>query len=692
MTKEKPFQIQCYFFFNYFPGVSITELASIVKYIYSGKLLVDTDSIAATLQVCETLELGGVIEAYKGTLARKPPETNVVNASRNVDALESINYISSDEEQDLYSQTTHKQTTGLYESEVIDLSTEDDGFEWEIQKSSEAHHLTNQNDKTAKNSSSSNVSGALQGAMYKYPNGTPAVSGEQILEYKDDEATVPNKDSKDVDNILSPAEDIETILYSSTVQPKEKQVSFGESHMRVCGTTNVTRGRIMSIPSTLKKIKKSAMSGHSSHYGMNDSPKEQKIISISDEAGHDHSDKECISKTCRRTVRSISVTSRDNLRVSIAKPASVSQCDRAAIGDSGTRLSATCLCSSTTAVVPINIYKNISSVEGASLHNREPEILQSLHTGINKPVIEKRFINKEHRVAHSDGEQLRFPSQLTVRAIESDTKATDSVDSGTVSCTSLINQDELVFKASADNRPLESPRKNLNSEGYSQCEKRTEHDNMTVYMDDSCTITETCEEMEVDGKNSAVKQSRFVYENEDISGYDKGPKETLPAIEFSEKSSKSISDMPGERKRKVGTESEPVVRLRKLTKHEIMSWSKNKSQVRDFVKKVSFPRIRLLERGNTNEPLRKRRKKRDLTSKSLLSSHEVADTMFCRRFLGHKYVPKCTTCNMTFGTVHELHQHFAEDIHRNKKQVDGVSEQMSCSICQTKFQMAQLLD
>ncbi|KAH3887243.1 uncharacterized protein LOC127865169 [Dreissena polymorpha] len=45
-------------------GISVVELASLVKYIYTGKLLVAKDTMDITLEISEILELNGVIQGY----------------------------------------------------------------------------------------------------------------------------------------------------------------------------------------------------------------------------------------------------------------------------------------------------------------------------------------------------------------------------------------------------------------------------------------------------------------------------------------------------------------------------------------------------------------------------------------------------------------------------------------------------
>lgn len=46
-------------------GISVVELANLVKYIYTGKLLVAKDTMDITLEISEILELNGVIQGYK---------------------------------------------------------------------------------------------------------------------------------------------------------------------------------------------------------------------------------------------------------------------------------------------------------------------------------------------------------------------------------------------------------------------------------------------------------------------------------------------------------------------------------------------------------------------------------------------------------------------------------------------------
>lgn len=46
-------------------GISVVELANLVKYIYTGKLLVAKETMEITLEISEILELNGVIQGYK---------------------------------------------------------------------------------------------------------------------------------------------------------------------------------------------------------------------------------------------------------------------------------------------------------------------------------------------------------------------------------------------------------------------------------------------------------------------------------------------------------------------------------------------------------------------------------------------------------------------------------------------------
>ena len=117
-----------------FTGVTIAELANIIKYIYSGKLFITKDSLDMTLEVCEMLELDEVIKGYKDSLLKN------INTEKTVEKIEITGDKSVKEHRHLSSQAP-AQTLGsdridkvVKESagkrkvleHVIDLSNEDD--------------------------------------------------------------------------------------------------------------------------------------------------------------------------------------------------------------------------------------------------------------------------------------------------------------------------------------------------------------------------------------------------------------------------------------------------------------------------------------------------------------------------------------------------------------------------------------
>ena len=566
--------------------------------------------------------------------SRTTSKQTTVYAPTHVDTLESTPSIPSDEKQELLSRTASKQSTGLIESEVIDLS-EDDGLATEIQITSKTYQSTNRKGKPASINSSPNVLGAFKDAEDKYPSNISAVSVKQTLEYEGDEATVLNKDSEESVYNSSFPRDTNTLLCSRTVNASRKQDSIVDSHVPGCGSTctNVTRGRIISVPSSVKKLKVSAMRDYSFHNELKDSSKTQTVFSVSDKPGSHYNDKVSIPKAARQTVKPISLIRRDNFLSSTAVHCSLPQCDRGVAEDSSIGQNAFCLCSSNSAVIPMNIYKNVSNVEEATCYDKQPGLLQkNLDTGMSKPVIETRFISKEHRVAYTEDKQIHLPLHLTEKAMESDTTLTDKFDGGTISGISVTSQAELGFEASAYNSYLEHTRKNLKNVGPSPYERHTENKRSSACMDDSCTITDTCGRTQV-----SKKPYWFMHESPRaatlISYYHRDCKELLPSTEFPEKRMKkyseknlqessdlekkisraiksdhksgfkSTSNVQGHKKRKVGTQCRPVVILRKLSEHEIMSWSTNKTQVRELVKKVRFPRVKLIERRSRSAQL-----------------------------------------------------------------------------------------
>lgn len=62
-------------------GISVVELANLVKYIYTGKLLVAKETMDITLEISEILELNGVIQGYKEIISyeqmKESPALNI---------------------------------------------------------------------------------------------------------------------------------------------------------------------------------------------------------------------------------------------------------------------------------------------------------------------------------------------------------------------------------------------------------------------------------------------------------------------------------------------------------------------------------------------------------------------------------------------------------------------------------------
>ncbi|XP_045173599.2 uncharacterized protein LOC123535118 isoform X2 [Mercenaria mercenaria] len=62
-------------------GISVVELANLVKYIYTGKLLVAKETMDITLEISEILELQGVIQGYKEIISYEQMKDNPGNAA-----------------------------------------------------------------------------------------------------------------------------------------------------------------------------------------------------------------------------------------------------------------------------------------------------------------------------------------------------------------------------------------------------------------------------------------------------------------------------------------------------------------------------------------------------------------------------------------------------------------------------------